>query len=93
MVQVSTSTVLTNARRALEPQPVASAVSSQRLLELARRVAASDCTVLIVGESGTGKEVLARFVHRFFRTQQRPLRGCELRGDPGQHARGHSLRL
>src|ERR1700756_228440 len=47
-----------------EPEPVAFAPNSIRLIELARRVAASDCTVLIVGESGTGKEVLARFIHR-----------------------------
>ncbi len=46
-----------------ETDPVACAPSSLRLVDLARRVAASDCTVLIVGESGTGKEVLARFIH------------------------------
>jgi two-component system response regulator FlrC len=45
-------------------QVVAEDPASLRVLELARRVAASDATVLITGESGVGKEVLARFLHR-----------------------------
>src|SRR6201996_2796758 len=61
--QIEKQTVAEGVPRA-EPEPVAYAPSSLRLIELARRVAASDCTVLIVGESGTGKEVLARFIHR-----------------------------
>jgi two-component system response regulator FlrC len=48
----------------LDVELVACAPISRRLAELARRVATSDCTVLIVGESGTGKEVLARYIHR-----------------------------
>jgi two-component system, response regulator FlrC len=47
-----------------DSEMVAIAEVSRRLAELARRVAVSDCTVLIAGESGTGKEILARFIHR-----------------------------
>jgi DNA-binding NtrC family response regulator len=38
--------------------------SMRDVLDLVRKVAGLDTTVLILGESGTGKELLARMVHR-----------------------------
>ena len=42
---------------------VAADVRTLELKDLARRVAATEVTVMINGPSGTGKEVLARFIH------------------------------
>lgn len=48
----------------LEDDLIAEDPAMRSLLDMARRVAVSDASVLITGESGVGKEVLARFVHR-----------------------------
>jgi DNA-binding NtrC family response regulator len=45
-------------------RPIAVDPATQKLLELAARIAPSRSTVLIQGESGTGKEVIARTIHR-----------------------------
>jgi DNA-binding NtrC family response regulator len=39
----------------------------QRLLEMARQIAPTDCNVLLTGESGTGKELFARYLHHHSR--------------------------
>jgi two-component system, NtrC family, response regulator HydG len=42
---------------------VARSAAMRQLVDLARRMAKVDSTILITGESGTGKERVARFVH------------------------------
>ncbi len=51
-------------RVAQSEELIAADDSSIQLLQLARRVAQSDSTALLLGESGTGKEVLARYIHK-----------------------------
>lgn len=44
----------------------------QQVFNMARRVATTNATVLILGESGTGKELLARAIHAEAFTEDRP---------------------
>ncbi len=62
--------VLANMIRLYLPQSddeqllVAEDPATRKLVSLARRVAATDATVMISGESGVGKEVFAQMIHR-----------------------------
>ncbi|MDK9725631.1 MAG: sigma-54 dependent transcriptional regulator [Sterolibacteriaceae bacterium MAG5] len=44
----------------------------QRLLDMTRQIAPTDCNVLITGESGTGKELFAQYLHHHSRRSERP---------------------
>jgi len=61
---------LTSAERP-EP-PVGQAPAFVQAMDLARRSAASDSTILIQGESGTGKELVARFIYQSSQRANRP---------------------
>ncbi|OCQ23933.1 sigma-54-dependent Fis family transcriptional regulator [Pseudoalteromonas luteoviolacea] len=43
--------------------PIVADVKSLQLLTLAKKVAQSDASVMVLGPSGSGKEVLARYIH------------------------------
>jgi len=49
-----------------------SAPEMQRLLDVAKKSASSDATILMLGESGTGKSVLARQIHRWSARAKEP---------------------
>ena len=47
-----------------DQEPIAEDAETRRVFQLAKKVAQTDSSVMIMGESGTGKEVLARYIHR-----------------------------
>ena len=49
----------------------------QAVFALARRVAPTDGTVLLIGESGTGKEMFVRAIQRLSRRKNQPLMACD----------------
>ena len=51
---------------------IAEDAKTKRILDIVRRVAPSDASIMISGESGTGKEVLAKTIHECSDRSDRP---------------------
>ena len=51
---------------------VGESVRMKQAVDLARKTAASNATVLLLGESGTGKEIFARSIHNWSERADRP---------------------
>lgn len=55
-----------------ECEPVAADKTSVELLTLAKKVASTEASVMVLGPSGSGKEVLAQYIHKFSLRSQAP---------------------
>lgn len=55
----------------------------QAQIEMCRRAAPTDATVMILGESGSGKEVMSRFIHANSRRRNGPFVAVECSAMPG----------
>lgn len=72
LIDTITQHVIGNTPQSSVDTPISEDPSTKALFTLAKRVAQSDSTALIMGESGTGKEVLARFIHRHSARSDKP---------------------
>ncbi len=54
----------TNSHKQLIDNIIARSDKMKQVLNLAQKVAETDCTVLVLGESGVGKEVIAKLIHK-----------------------------
>jgi DNA-binding NtrC family response regulator len=54
-----------------ESPPLGESPSFRAVIQLAKKVAATDASVFITGESGTGKEMVAQFIHHSSRRKSR----------------------
>ena len=59
-------------KRQLVFEPVAEDNQSKALLQLAKKVASTEASVMVLGPSGSGKEVLAQFVHNHSPRAEQP---------------------
>ena len=64
----------------------------QQFMAVARRVVASDSSLLLLGETGVGKERLARAIHHEGPRRDGPVRGRQLRGPARDAARERAVR-
>ena len=66
------------------PMVLGSSRAMRKVLDVIRRVASVDVTVLLYGETGTGKELIARRIHCMSHRARKPFRAVSLPAVPNE---------
>ena len=56
---------------------IGESTSMKKVFKLIKRVAPTDCNILITGDSGTGKEIVAKAIHRTSLRKDQPYIACD----------------
>ena len=72
-----------------EPNLPCAAENTKKLVNLVKKIASTNATVLINGASGTGKEVISNLIHSFSNRQEKPFVALNCAAIPEQILFGH----
>ena len=75
---VKTSNILKHELMPTSPSIIGQSEPMKKVMEVVKKVAATDANIFITGENGTGKELIAREIHRYSKRKNEVMIGVDM---------------